>query len=144
MSNPIVRFAETGALGLIKIGMDYEAVLEIAGESDGDTGAVGGGGLVIHSFEDVQLGFTGGGVLCYLAIEPRGLQTFLPAFAGKSGIVKTPRQDELINYLSSLGEEIERCEPFVSGEFWWKVKRTGVLMSFNDADGMLEAINISL
>lgn len=138
MSDVVMSFAGTGKLGSIEIGMRFDEVVALLGPPDASTG----GDDAIHAFEDLQLGFSANRMLWLMQVEPRGEILVLPTVLGGELVRKTTDQSSFLRELRSGGYDVERCEPFTEGEFWWKVVRSGVLARFGE-NGLLETMQLA-
>lgn len=134
----VFEFASTGRLGPLAVGASVYEVMSVMGTPDGVTGEL----PAIYAYGDLQLGFSEDGILWHLAVEPCGLKMVLPSPIGSGGEATAPSMSEFMSYLRRKGEGVVRCEPFVAGEYWWQISRSGVLLSFDD-EGFLAAAHRS-
>ncbi|GLX94736.1 hypothetical protein Hesp01_26860 [Herbidospora sp. NBRC 101105] len=133
----VFEFARTGRLGFVTLGMSLDEVLRQMEPPDGMTD----GACPIYAFRDVQLGFSDANVLWLIMVEPRGDLT-LPSPIGSGGSCLTPKLSHVMAYMRKVNEDVEWCEPYVSGEEWMRVCRSGVNLSFDD-DGTLQTAGLS-
>ncbi|WAL67747.1 hypothetical protein ORV05_08220 [Amycolatopsis cynarae] len=131
----VFEFAGTGRLGSLTVGASVCEVLGIMGTPDGVTGEL----PAICAYGDLQLGFSGDGILWHLAVEPSGLAMVLPSPIGSGDEATTPSMSEFMSHLRRKVERVVRCEPFVAGEYWWLISGSGVLLSFDDQGFLVAA-----
>ncbi|TKK87946.1 hypothetical protein FDA94_15400 [Herbidospora galbida] len=131
------EFALTGRLGFVALGMSLDDVLRRMGPADGVTT----GTPSIYAFGDVELGFSEANVLWLIMVEPRG-DLILPPPIGSGEAFPAPKLPEIIAYLQNMNEDVEWIEPYVPGEKWLRVCRSGVHLKFDD-DGVLQTAGFS-
>ncbi|MEV0069645.1 MULTISPECIES: hypothetical protein [unclassified Amycolatopsis] len=125
----VLNFFRSGQLDNFKPGIMLAAVLDVVGDPDAVTGPL----PAIYAFGDLQLGFSEGGILWYLAIEPSGGDIILPGPSGAPSRVDNFTLKELMDNARVSGEELSKCEPFVSGEYWWRISGARVFIDFDEA-----------
>ncbi|MYX38063.1 MULTISPECIES: hypothetical protein [unclassified Streptomyces] len=113
-------------------------MLDAAGDPDATTGPL----PAIYAYGDLQLGFSKGGILWHLALEPSGREMVLPGPLGVRNRVKNFTLQEFMDIAKAAGERVGKCEPFVSGESWWQISGSGVFADF-DEEGLMVAAHYS-
>lgn len=142
MHDIFMEFAQVGRLPSLSLGMTRSYVFREFGRPGGSTSGFDAEPCYAWRYEDLELGFTAPHHrLRYIVIEPRGAYAELPA-SMHTGRVATPVRDSFLATLRALGMLVEKCEPFVSGEPWWRVSASGVVLRF-DEDALLETIQSS-
>ncbi|MET9677681.1 hypothetical protein ABZY68_32000 [Streptomyces sp. NPDC006482] len=134
----VVEFCRSGRFENFEVGISLAAVLDAAGDPDAITGPL----PAIYAYGDLQLGFSEGGILWHLALEPSGMEIVLPCLLGVRSRVKNFTLQEFMDNAEATGERVEKCEPFVSGESWWQISGSGVFVDF-DEDGLMAAAHYS-
>lgn len=129
----LAEFCVSGRLGGLHIGVSVTEVLEMLGEPDGVSGPL----PAMHLYGDVQLGFSAGGTLWHLAVEPCGPRIALPGRVVPSMTLK-----DLAAFAEEQGLALDQCEPFTAGEVWWRLPDSKTLLSFED-HGFLAAAHRS-
>ncbi|WP_326837582.1 hypothetical protein VSH64_22285 [Amycolatopsis rhabdoformis] len=133
-----MEFFKRGRFEDFKVGISVAEVLEVAGDPDAITGPL----PAIHLYGDLQLGFSEGGVLWYIALEPSGPEMALPGLPGARVRVKNFTFEEFANEAEVEGRLVVKCEPFVPGEYWWKFMGAEVFVQF-DESGLLSVAGYS-
>ncbi|MEV4293414.1 hypothetical protein [Microbispora rosea] len=139
MGDPITDFAVRGTLSCLRLAMRRSELLTELGPPEGSTGQPEGE-PVMWCYDDIQIGLSGHHVVWHIAIEPSGSRITLPAPVCP-GRIEAPAKDALLRDLASRGEGVEECTPYVPDELWWRVRTSGVLMSFSD-EGLLDNLHI--
>ncbi|GAA1998949.1 hypothetical protein GCM10009799_27500 [Nocardiopsis rhodophaea] len=138
-TNALMAFIKQGTIEGITLGCDYSRIVEEFGEAK----LFASRSPVYCRYGDLELGFTQEDRLRHIGIEAAGGVAELPTGIGETKSISIPPLDELIRMIEVHVSPVVLCEPFVVGETWHRVERSGVIINGDD-EGGVDAINMSV